>query len=81
MNLRTRFVLISAGLMFVLATCMSIGAYRIASSQLENQVNSSLDQRASRILVIMSQPSRISTVACYGQRQITIHRWKTNSSI
>lgn len=56
MNLRTRFVLISAGLMFVLATCMSIGAYRIASSQLENQVNSSLDQRASRILVIMSQP-------------------------
>ena len=56
MNLRTRFVLISAGLMFVLATCMGIGAYRIASSQLENQVNSSLDQRASRILVIMSQP-------------------------
>ena len=57
MNLRTRFVLISGGLMFVLATCMSFGAYRIASSQLENQVKSSLEQRASRILVIMSRPN------------------------
>ena len=56
MNLRTRFVLISAGLMFVLASCMSIGAYRIASNQLQHQVGSSLDQRASRILQIMSQP-------------------------
>lgn len=56
MNLRTRFVLISAGLMFVLATGMSIGAYRIASNQLQHQVGTSLDQRASRILQIMSQP-------------------------
>ncbi len=56
MNLRTRFVLISGGLMFVLATGMSIGAYRIASNQLQHQVGSSLDQRASRILQIMSQP-------------------------
>ncbi len=55
MNLRTRFVLVSASLMFVLATGMSIGAYRIASNQLQGQVESSLDQRASRILQIMSQ--------------------------
>ncbi len=56
MNLRTRFVLVSATLMFVLATGMSIGAYRIASNQLQGQVETSLDQRASRILQIMSRP-------------------------
>ena len=55
MNLRTRFVLVSASLMFVLATGMSIGAYQIASNQLQGQVETSLDQRASRILQIMSQ--------------------------
>ena len=55
MNLRTRFVLVSATLMFVLATGMSIGAYRIASNQLQGQVETSLDQRASRILQIMSR--------------------------
>lgn len=55
MNLRTRFVLVSATLMFVLATGMSFGAYRIASNQLQHQVESSLDQRASRILQIMSR--------------------------
>jgi len=55
MNLRTRFVLVSASLMFVLATGMSIGAYRIASNQLQHQVESSLDQRASRILQIMGR--------------------------
>jgi len=55
MNLRTRFVLVSASLMFVLATGMSIGAYQIASNQLQGQVERSLDQRASRILQIMSQ--------------------------
>ena len=55
MNLRTRFVIVSATLMFVLATGMSIGAYQIASNQLQGQVESSLDQRASRILQIMSQ--------------------------
>jgi two-component system sensor histidine kinase MprB len=41
--------------MFVLATGMSIGAYRIASNQLQHQVESSLDQRASRILQIMGR--------------------------
>ena len=55
MNLRTRFVLVSASLMFVLATGISIGAYRIASNQLQSQVESSLDQRASRILQIMGR--------------------------
>jgi two-component system sensor histidine kinase MprB len=35
---------------------MSVGAYRIASSQLENQVQTSLEQRISRILNIMDRP-------------------------
>jgi two-component system sensor histidine kinase MprB len=36
---------------------MSVGAYRIASSQLENQVQTSLEQRISRILNIMDRPN------------------------
>lgn len=55
MNLRTRFALIAGGLVFVLATAMSIGAYRIATSQLEKQVDTSLNQRASRILSIVAR--------------------------
>ena len=55
MNLRTRFALITSSIVFVLATAMSFGAYSIASNQLENQVQSSLNQRASRILTIASQ--------------------------
>jgi two-component system sensor histidine kinase MprB len=56
MNLRTRFALITGGLVLVLATAMSYGAYSIASQQLEKQVQTSLNQRASRILDIVSRP-------------------------
>lgn len=56
MNLRTRFVLVTASLMFVLATAMSIGAYRIATSQLSQQVNSSLNARIEQILIIVADP-------------------------
>ena len=38
MNLRTRYVAVTAGLVFLVATAMSIGAYRIESDQLENKV-------------------------------------------
>ena len=55
MNLRTRFALIAGGLVFILATAMSIGAYRIATSQLEHQVDTSLNQRATRILAIVAR--------------------------
>ena len=55
MNLRTRFALITGGIVLVLATVMSFGAYSIASNQLENQVQSALEQRAARILSIASQ--------------------------
>ena len=57
MNLRTRFALIAGVLVFILATVMSVGAYRIASSQLENQVQTSLEQRITRILNIMARPN------------------------
>lgn len=56
MNLRTRFVAITAGLVFVLATAMSIGAYRIATSQLSSQVNESLNTRIDTILKIVADP-------------------------
>lgn len=56
MNLRTRFALIAAGLVFILATAMSVGAYSIATNQLERQVDTSLNQRATRILAIVARP-------------------------
>ena len=56
MNLRTRFALIAGGLVFILATAMSIGAYSIATNQLERQVDTSLNQRATRILAIVARP-------------------------
>lgn len=55
MNLRTRFALITGGIVLVLATVMSFGAYSIASNQLETQVQSSLENRAARILSIASR--------------------------
>lgn len=56
MNLRTRFVAITAGLVFVLATAMSVGAYRIATSQLSSRVNESLNTRIETILGIVADP-------------------------
>lgn len=57
MNLRTRFAIITGALVLVIATAMSIGAYRIAGDQLEKQVQTSLNQRASRILRIVADPN------------------------
>ena len=56
MNLRTRYVAVTAGLVFLVATAMSIGAYRIASDQLENQVRSSLNQRTVSLLRAFNRP-------------------------
>lgn len=56
MNLRTRFAIITGSLVLVIATAMSIGAHKIASDQLEKQVRTSLNQRASRILRIVADP-------------------------
>ena len=56
MNLRTRYVAITAALVFLVATAMSFGAYRIASSQLENQVRSSLNQRTVSVIRAFERP-------------------------
>ncbi len=56
MNLRTRFVVITAGLVFVLATAMSVGAYRIASGELAKRVDASLNSRIDRILTVVADP-------------------------
>ena len=66
MNLRTRFAIVTAAIVFVLATAMSLGAYSIASRQLENQVTVSLDRRASRILNTLADP-RFSLDDAFGR--------------
>lgn len=58
MNLRTRYVAITAMLVFVIATAMSIGAYRIATDQLEKQVKASLNQRALSTIEAINRPRR-----------------------
>ena len=58
MNLRTRYVLITAMLVLVIATAMSIGAYRIATDQLETQVKASLNQRALSTIQAINRPRR-----------------------
>ena len=58
MNLRTRYVAITSMLVFVIATAMSLGAYRIATDQLEKQVKASLNQRALSTIEAINQPRR-----------------------
>jgi two-component system sensor histidine kinase MprB len=58
MNLRTRYVIITAMLVLVIATAMSIGAYRIATDQLETQVKASLNQRALSTIEAINRPRR-----------------------
>ena len=56
MNLRTRFAILTSALVLVVTASMSLGAYTIASNQLERQVDTSLNQRATRILAIVANP-------------------------
>lgn len=56
MSLRTRYVTVTAGLVFLVATAMSIGAYRIATDQLEGQVTDSLNARALEVLSTFDNP-------------------------
>jgi two-component system sensor histidine kinase MprB len=51
-------VAITAMLVFVIATAMSIGAYRIATDQLEKQVKASLNQRALSTIEAINRPRR-----------------------
>jgi len=56
MNLRTRFAILTSALVLVVTMAMSLGGYTIASNQLERQVDTSLNQRATRILAIVADP-------------------------
>lgn len=56
MTLRTRFALITAGTVLVLSVALSIGAYGIASRQLQTQIDDSLRGRAQRIVRMLDRP-------------------------
>lgn len=56
MNLRTRFALITAGTVLVLSIALSVGAYGIASRQLQTQIDDSLRGRAQRIVRMLDRP-------------------------
>jgi two-component system sensor histidine kinase MprB len=56
MSLRTRYITVTAGLVFLVALAISVGAYSIATNQLENQVTQSLNNRASQVLKVFDNP-------------------------
>jgi two-component system sensor histidine kinase MprB len=56
MSLRTRYISVTAGLVFLVALAISVGAYSIATNQLENQVTESLNNRASQVLKAFDNP-------------------------
>ena len=56
MSLRTRYITVTAGLVFLVALAISVGAYSIATNQLENQVTQSLNNRASQVLRVFDNP-------------------------
>ena len=56
MSLRTRYITVTAGLVFLVALAISVGAYSIATNQLENQVTQSLNNRASQVLKAFDNP-------------------------
>lgn len=56
MSLRTRYITVTAGLVFLVALAISVGAYSIATNQLENQVTQSLNNRATQVLKAFDNP-------------------------
>jgi two-component system sensor histidine kinase MprB len=56
MSLRTRYITVTAGLVFLVALAISVGAYSIATNQLEKQVTQSLNNRASQVLKAFDNP-------------------------
>lgn len=56
MNLRSRFALVTAGIVLVLSVVLSAGAYGIATRQLRAQIDDSLASRATRILAMLERP-------------------------
>lgn len=56
MSLRTRYIWVTAGLVFLVALAMSVGAYRIATDQLEGQVTDALEDRSIEVLTVLASP-------------------------
>jgi two-component system sensor histidine kinase MprB len=56
MSLRTRYITVTAGLVFLVALAISVGAYSIATNQLESQVTQSLNNRAAQVLRVFDNP-------------------------
>lgn len=70
MSLRTRYITVTAGLVFLVALAISIGAYTIASNQLENQVTESLNRRAVQVLQAFDNP-RFNIDDAFGRGPLT----------
>lgn len=56
MNLRTRFALITAGVVLAIAAAIGFGAYRIASTQLRSEIDNGLESRAARLVQMLERP-------------------------
>lgn len=56
MNLRSRFALITAVMVLLLSVALSLGAYGIASRQLQKEIDQSLRIRAGRMISLIARP-------------------------
>ena len=57
MNIRTRFALITSTIVLAIAVAVGLGAYGIASSQLHDQIDESLQSRAVRLAELLDAPT------------------------
>ena len=57
MNLRTRFALATSAIVLVIAAVIGGGAYGIASTQLQNEIDSGLESRAARLVDLLARPA------------------------
>ncbi|MFM9084836.1 MAG: ATP-binding protein [Actinomycetota bacterium] len=56
MTLRTRFALVTAVVVLAISAVIGVGAYRIASTQLRNQIDYGLESRAARLVQMLDRP-------------------------
>lgn len=57
MNLRTRFALATSAIVLVIAAVVGGGAYGIASSRLQHEIDSGLESRAARLVDLLARPA------------------------
>ena len=56
MTLRTRFALVTAGVVLAIAASIGFGAYRIAATQLHSEIDKGLESRAARLVEMLGRP-------------------------